>query len=71
MFLSQNRTLAVPTLEGYSEKSSLVLRLKPHICFFLGPLLPESLDVRDIPVSRGRELTIDLSGECCVNRISV
>lgn len=27
-----------------------------------GPLLPEHLDVRNIPVSRARELTIDLSG---------
>ena len=31
------------------------------IKFFLGPLLRENLDVRRIPVSLGRELTIALS----------
>jgi len=32
----------------------------------LGPLLPEQLDVRNIPVSKGREVTINLSGKCYV-----
>ncbi|XP_020611816.1 cyclic GMP-binding protein C-like [Orbicella faveolata] len=31
-----------------------------------GPLLPEQLDVRNIPVSKGREVTINLSGKCYV-----
>lgn len=31
---------------------------------FLGPLLPECLDVRNIPTSQIRDLTIELSGEC-------
>ena len=34
---------------------------KLFITFFLGPLLRENLDVRRIPVSLGRQLTIALS----------
>ena len=30
----------------------------------LGPLLPEHLDVRNIPGSKGREITINLCGKC-------
>ena len=30
---------------------------------FQGPLLPEQLDVRDIPFSTRKDLTIDLSGK--------
>lgn len=37
----------------------------PFLFFSLGPLLPELLDVRNIPVSKRRELTIDLSGKFC------
>ena len=43
--------------------------LRPHMCslfdfLYVGPLLPEHLDVRCIPVSKVRDLTIILSGEC-------
>ena len=31
--------------------------------FSKGPLLPEQLNVQDIPVSMRKELTIDLSGK--------
>ena len=58
-------------LDVGGRESSFLFRLQPHICFFLGPLLPESLDVRNIPVLNSRELTMDLSGECCVRGISV
>lgn len=41
---------------------------RPHMCspfdfLYVGPLLHEHLDVRYIPVSKVRDLTIDLSGE--------
>jgi len=31
--------------------------------FSVGPLLPENLDVRAIPIKKGRQLTIALSGK--------
>ena len=36
----------------------------PFDFLYVGPLLPENLDVRCIPVSKVRDLTIDLSGKC-------
>ena len=37
-----------------------------YIIFLLGPLLPEKLHVLNIPVSKAREITIDLSGNWCL-----
>ena len=34
-----------------------------NTCLIPGPLLPESLDVRGIPFSQARQLTIDLTGK--------
>lgn len=61
-------------MQTVSERRSRVVGCssgapRPHMCslfdfLFAGPLLPENLDVRRIPVSQVRDLTIDLSGEC-------
>ena len=61
-------------MQTVSERRSRVVGCssaapRPHMCspfdfLYLGPLLPENLDVRCIPVSQVRNLTIDLSGEC-------
>lgn len=39
------------------------------VVYLLGPILPERLDVREIPVSKMRDLTINLSGkhDCLLN----
>ena len=46
----------------------LALSMMPSFALYmfslsLGPLLPEDLDVRGIPVEQGRQLTISLSGK--------
>ena len=46
----------------------LALLMMPSFALYmfllsLGPLLPEDLDVRGIPVEQGRQLTISLSGK--------
>ena len=34
-----------------------------HVLMSLGPLLPEDLDIRGIPIDQGTQLTIALSGK--------
>ena len=46
--------------------SPTLFPLYDHTLFFsLGPLMPEHLDVQNIPVSKRRDLTVDLCGEMC------
>ena len=43
-----------------------LIRLRTLVFSSLGPLLRETVDVRNIPVSQRREVTIDLSSKCYI-----
>ena len=44
-------------------QDDLVCIFENYLLLLLGPLLPEELDVRLIPLEQGRQLTIALSGK--------